>query len=316
MAKRENRISLLILIFCLLSISIFAQREIAITIDDPNTTETYKMNWQERDDAILNVLSKHKIKAALFVCGMRVADTNGKTLLNKWDERQHLICNHSYSHLYYNSEANTSDIFITDFNKGDSIIRSHRHYAKYFRFPYLKEGNTANKRDSMRVAMNLKDYKNGYVTIDASDWYIDGQIRAAIKNDVNADLAPYREYYIKHILNRASYYDSLARLVFKRNIKHTLLIHHSLLNALCLDDLLIALKTKGWKLIDAEKAFKDLIFSQHPLIEPCGESIVWQCAKENEEHSRTLRYPAEDGEYEKEPLEKYLREYKLRAKSE
>lgn len=314
MMKRKIRFLIVGVLLILMQISAFAQKEIAITIDDPNTSETFKLNWQERNNSILKTLDKHKIKAALFVCGMRVNDSNGKELLNKWDIKNHLICNHSYSHLYFNSKSKTSEFFIADFNKGDSLIRNFKNYTKLFRFPYLKEGNTAQKRDSMRVAMKTDGYKNGYVTIDASDWYIDAQISIALKKDINTDLTPYKEYYINHILDRAKYYDSLAHLVFKRDIKHTLLIHHSLLNALFLDDLLIALNENGWKLINAKEAYYDVISSQQPLIEPCGESIVWQCAEQIEEISKTLRYPGEDEEYEKEPLEKYIEEYELRMK--
>lgn len=303
----KNKIIFLFFIF--ISAIGFAQREIAITIDDPNTIATPILSWEERDDAILNTLDKHKIKAALFVCGMRVDNIDGKKMLEKWDDKKHLICNHSYSHFYYNSKSKISSLFISDFYKGDSLIKGYKNYTKLFRFPYLKEGNNASKRDSMRAAMAKEGYKNGHVTIDASDWYIDEQIAEALQKDKNADLTPYKEYYIQHILNRADYYDSLAHSVFKREIKHTLLVHHSLLNALFLDDLLVALKAKGWKLIDTKKAFKDAVFSEQPMIAPCGESIVWQCAKQKDSISKTLRYPAEDGEYEKEPLEKYLKEY-------
>jgi peptidoglycan-N-acetylglucosamine deacetylase len=308
-----NRNYLLVsIIFYLLFTSVFAQRQVAITIDDPTTKDTPKLNWQVRDSMILNTLDKHKIKVALFVCGMRVDTKEGKALLSNWDSKKHLICNHSYSHLYYNSKAKTSTIFITDFKRGDSIINTYKNYTKLFRFPYLKEGNTSGKRDSMRIAMNKEGYKNGYVTIDASDWYIDAQITLELKKDLNADLTPYKEYYIHHILNRANYYDSLAHVVYKRNIRHTLLIHHSLLNALFLDDLLTALKANGWNIIDAKRAFKDKVFQKQPNIEPCGEGLVWQCAAQIESISKTLRYPAEDEKYEKEPLKLFLEEYKTR----
>lgn len=293
------------------SFNVFAQNSLAITMDDPNTYETPIMNWQQRNEAILNTLDKHKIKAALFVCGMRVNDSNGITLLKKWDQKKHLICNHSYSHLYFNSKSRSSEQFISDFMKGDSIIKPYKNYTKLFRFPYLKEGNTAVKRDSMRIAMNNFNYKNGYVSIDASDWYIDAEIIKAVKKDSNTDLTPYKLYYINHILDRANYYDSLAQLLFKREIHHTLLIHHSLLNALFLDDLLMALEAHGWKLIDAKTAYKDAVFNEQPKIEPCGESIVWQCAELNESLSKTLRYPAEDEIYEKETFTKFIQNYLL-----
>lgn len=286
-----------------------AQKQIAITIDDPNTNKTAIFNWQERNDAILKTLDNHKIKVALFVCGMRVSDTNGVFLLNTWDEKGHLICNHTYSHLYYNSDLNTSRIFIADFKKGDSVIRNYKNYTRLFRFPYLKEGNTAVKRDVIRTALSNDNYKNGHVTIDASDWYIDSEIAKVLKVNADADLSAYKAYYVKHILDRTKYYDSLAHLIFKRDIKHTLLIHHSLLNALFLNDLLLALKNNGWELIDAKQAFTDDIFSKQPLIAPCGESLVWQCAQLDKKLSKSLRYPAEDGEYEIESLKLFIKGY-------
>jgi peptidoglycan/xylan/chitin deacetylase (PgdA/CDA1 family) len=309
--KRRNNMNLLsAILFCIISILTFGQKQISITIDDPTTKETPKLTYLERDSMILKALDLHEIKAALFVCGMRVDNSNGRLLLNNWDSKNHLICNHSYSHLYYNSKSLTGEAFAADFKKGDSIIRNYKNYNQLFRFPFLKEGNTVEKRDSMRFLMKNEGYKNGYVTIDASDWFIDAQLTAALQKDINTDLTPYKEFYIKHILERANYYDSLAHLVFKRDIKHTLLIHHSLLNALFLNDLLNALRINGWELINTKDAFKDEVFQLQPNIVPCGESIIWQCAKQIDWISKNLRYPAEDEEYEKEPLETYLDQYK------
>ena len=79
---------------------------------------------------------------------------------------------------------------------------------------------------------------------------------------------------------RALYYDDLARKVLGRSVKHTILMHFNLLNALFLGDLLKMFKSKGWKLIDAEQAFKDPVFSAAPKIVPAGESIIWALAKE------------------------------------
>lgn len=305
-----------IVIILLLNASLYAQKEMAITIDDPTTALTPKLAWQERNDALLKTLKKHRIKAALFVCGMRIADTDGQKLLQQWDDQGHMICNHSYSHLYFNGKSTTFKKFSNDFIKGDSVIKHYKQYAQYFRFPYLKEGNTAQKRDSMRVLMAQLGYKNGAVTIDASDWYVDAEMTKALKQDSNTDLTPYKEYYIQHILDRAAYYDSLAVLVFRRPVKHTLLIHHSLLNALFLDDLLAALQKNGWKLIDAKAAFKDPVFDEAPKIEPCGESLLWQCAKTIPAIAPSLRYPGEDGEYEKIPLEQAVNAYRNNSKKD
>lgn len=311
----QKRMMRTILIFSFLiatfGIQLFAQKQIAITLDDPNTYNTALFNWQERNNKILSTLDKHKIKAALYVCGMRVNDENGVKLLNSWDKNNHLICNHSYNHLYYNSSKVSINQFIADYLKGDSIINRYHNYTKLFRFPYLKEGNSTDKRDSMRVAMKEKEYKNGYVTVDASDWYIDSKIHEQLKLNPDANLEAYKQYYINHIMDRIRYYDSLSVVTFQRRIPHTLLLHHSLLNALFLDDVLTAIKDSGWELIDAQKAYKDDVFNLQFEVLPCGESLVWQSAKTNPSTAATLRYPAEDGDYEKQNLENFIRSYSI-----
>jgi glyoxylase-like metal-dependent hydrolase (beta-lactamase superfamily II)/peptidoglycan/xylan/chitin deacetylase (PgdA/CDA1 family) len=294
--------------------SLFAQKQIAITFDDPNTYGSPIMEWEERNAKILSSLDKHKVKSALFVCGMRVNDFDGKTLLNSWDKRGHLMCNHSYSHLYYHSAKISINEYVVDFLKGDSMIRDYDNYTKLFRYPYLKEGNSTEKRDSMRVILKENGYRNGYVTVDASDWYIDSKITEQLKLNPEANLEAYKQYYINHIIDRIKYYDSLSLITFQRRIPHTLLLHHNLLNALFLDDLLIAIKDSGWELIDAEKTYNDEVFSLQYQILPCGESLVWQSAKNNESTASTLRYPAEDGEYENEKLHDFVSNFNTTIK--
>jgi hypothetical protein len=63
-------------------------------------------------------------------------------------------------------------------------------------------------------------------------------------------------------------------------------------------------KQKGWKLISANEAFKDSVFKLEPKIQPAGESIVWAAAKETGKYEDILRYPGEDGEYEKDEMDK------------
>jgi len=282
-----------------------AQRQLAITVDDPNSQETPILNSEQRNLKILEALRSHHVKAALFVCGQSVDDTAGVKMLMAWDDGEHMICNHTYSHLNLNSSMVSAVQFTDDCRHTDSMIRSYRNYTKLFRFPYLKEGNSRAKRDSVRTYLASQGYKNGSVTIDASDWFINAKLTEALRTDSLCDITLYGQYYIRHILERARYYDSLAILVYGRNVKHTLLIHHSLLNALFLDSLLVALITDGWEIIDAAEAYRDQAYTSQPDVVPAGESLVWQYARMNPVLSPSLRYPAEDSRYE----EKHLRDY-------
>jgi peptidoglycan/xylan/chitin deacetylase (PgdA/CDA1 family) len=272
--------------------------QFSITMDDFNWRNAVKLTAGQRNQATLNALQSHSIRAALFVMGRNIEAPEGKELLSAWDKAGHMIGNHTYSHRNYNASATVIAEYQEDILRAEALLKDFPRFRKYFRFPMLKEGDTAAKRDAMRSFLAQHGYRNGHVTIDNSDWVIDSRLTARLKTDAAADVKPYRDFYMEHMWTRAQYYDSLARRVLGRPVKHTVLVHFNLLNGLFLNDLLAMFKSKGWQPIDAEEAFVDPVFSAMPKVVPAGESIVWSLAKEKGTIAKSLRYPAEDGEYE------------------
>src|ERR1700741_4900307 len=221
------------------------QPKICFTFDDGSTNDILTYKQQDWNALILKHLKAENLQAVLFASGKGLTGSKGKSLLESWDKAGHLIGNHTFSHKNYNNPNTSFQYFKNDFLKNDSLINTYDHYAKLFRFPYLKEGNTTEKRDSMRWFLKSMRYANGYVTIDASDWYYDTRLIEALKANPNLDLAPYKKAYLEHILDRALYYDSLAYLLTGRKIHHSLLLHHNLASALFLGDLIQLFKSRG-----------------------------------------------------------------------
>jgi peptidoglycan/xylan/chitin deacetylase (PgdA/CDA1 family) len=278
---------------------------IAVTMDDFNWNNSLKLNPQQRNQAILGALKSHgNLKAALFVAGKNADSETGKALLREWDRAGHMIGNHSYSHRELNNPKVTAEAFNADILKGEEVLKGFPRFQKSFRFPYLKEGESAAERDAVRAFLKQRGYRNGHVTIDASDWAVDSRLSARLKKEPLADLQPYREFYLAHMWERAGYYDGLSRRVLGRSVKHTMLVHFNLLNALFLGDLLNMFKNKGWKLIDATDAFKDPVFSTEPQVVPAGESIILALAKQTGRFDSLLRYPGEDSAYENAKMDK------------
>ena len=272
--------------------------QFSITMDDFNWQNAVKLTAAERNNAILNTLDAHSHKAALFVIGRNIESDEGKQLLTTWDKAGHMIGNHTYSHRNLNAPEMNVEEYQQDVLRAEELLKEFPRFRKYFRFPMLKEGDTVAKRDAMRSFFAEHNYRIGHVTIDNSDWLIDQRLTARLKKDPNADVKRYRDFYLDHIWARSEYYDSLARRVLGRPVKHTLLIHFNLLSGLFLGDLLAMYKAKGWRLIDAEEAFGDPVFAAKPKVVPAGESIVWSLAKEKGTIAKSLRYPAEDGAHE------------------
>jgi len=60
--------------------------------------------------------------------------------------------------------------FEADTLKNEALIRDYSRFVRLFRFPFFKEGDTAEKRDGMRSFLQQYGYRSGRATIDASDW--------------------------------------------------------------------------------------------------------------------------------------------------
>ncbi len=284
----------------LLFASLANSQSVALTFDDgPDMADTTGLNAADRNTAILRQLAAAHLKSILFVTRTD-ADQNRNDLIREWGTEGHQIGNHTATH------PDFEQVSLADYEQElltcDQAIHGMPGYTRRFRFPYLKEGDTTEKRDGFRAFLASNSYTTGPVSIDASDWYYSQRLSARLKKRPDANTRPYRNAYLRHLYDRAQYYDGLSRAVLGRSVAHVLLLHHNLINALFLKDVIQMFKNKGWTLIDSEAAFKDPVYGTRPNTLPAGESILWALAKQK--GVAGLRYPGEDDVYEKPILDR------------
>ena len=159
----------------LTSFNCMSHPKISFTFDDGDTSDVAGFRNNDWNQMILNHLKDNKITSAFFVKGKGLDNDKGKKIIQSWNDEGHIICNHTYTHRSYNSSSFVD--YKTDFLKNDSLIKNFSNFTKFFRFPYLKEGETADKIQLFRELLKENSYRNGYVTIDASDWYINGRLQ-------------------------------------------------------------------------------------------------------------------------------------------
>jgi peptidoglycan/xylan/chitin deacetylase (PgdA/CDA1 family) len=278
--------------------------KISFSFDDGSTNDFGAYKLKTWNQLLLNSLKKHNLKVILFSTGHNKENARGKYVLSSWNDAGHSIGNHTYSHPNFNSKTVSLAKFESEFIHNDTIINKYSNYCRYFRFPYLKEGDTPEKVNGFRQFLKEHQYKNGHVTIDASDWYIDSRLVKRLKENPQADISGFNDYYKNHLLNRALFYDSIAYQLTNRHIHHVLLLHHNLAAALFLDDLITYFEANGWEVEDTNKAYQDKIYDEVPNTIPAGESLIWALANQSGQFKKVLRYPAEDGEYEKPLMDK------------
>ena len=280
-----------------------AKPTVSFTFDDGITHDIVNYKFERWNGMILAALETADLTAIFFVAGHNKLDKKGRYLLAEWDKRNHQIANHTFSHPNFNAEEHTVKVFENELLKTDSIINTYANYAKYFRFPYLKEGKTQEKVEGIRSVLKAHNYRNGHVTIDASDWYVNSRLIKQMRSGEAIDTAAFRAFYLAHIMERANFYESLAYEMNGRHIKHTLLLHHNLTSALFLGSLIEKFKSEGWEVVNATEAFEDPIYHRIPKVVPAGESLIWALAKESGQFESRLRYPAEDSRYEKDKMD-------------
>ena len=297
---RNHSIQLCLALLLGIPISGHAQ-SLALSFDDglDPQVQPQAASWNA---TILAALSKAHIKSILFAAGKRVDSPEGLSLVKEWGNAGHAVGNHTYSHLNFGSEQTMLEAFCTDVEKNESLLKSIPGWTLRFRFPYLKEGETAAKRDEFRHWLFVHHYKTGAVSIDASDWYYNNRYLAWKDAHPREELSRFRTAYLDHLWSRATYYDALSEELLHRSIKHVLLLHTNAINAAFLSDVIALFKSKGWTFISPEEAYQDAVYAMNPTVLPAGESILWSLAKQN--GFKDLRYPAEDDIYEKPLLDK------------
>lgn len=277
---------------------------IAISFDDGSTTNMPGYSWKEWHSKILNHLEKHQIKGMLFAVGGQLNHEKGKYVLESWKEAGHYLGNHTYSHPNFSSENVSLEDYKLDFSKNKRFLDQYDNLLPYFRFPYLREGETEAKRDGFRQFLDDEGVQIAHVTVDGEDWYINNRLVNMLKQNPNADLMGFRNLYVQHHVDRARFNDSLAMVLTGRKIDHVLLLHHNLAAGLFLGDLLEALKVEGWELIDIEVALQDSIYLNRPQTIPAGGNLLRALSKEKGIYGKLFRFPAENEGYLKKKMDK------------
>ncbi|MRW94448.1 polysaccharide deacetylase family protein [Duganella sp. FT80W] len=280
-------------------------QSVAFTFDDgPRLAETPLLSPAQRNQALLDALSAQQVQAALFVtCGNGADRPQGYALAQAWGRAGHVIGNHTMTHLDLNSAKVTLAQYQQEVADCDRITSTLAGYRKWFRYTYLREGNTLEKRDGMRDYLRQSGYRDAYVSLDTSDWRLDEKLVDVLRANAQADLTPIRLAYLSHLRQRAEAYRDLSRQLEGRDIPQIMLLHHNLINALWLKDAIQQFKDMGWTIVTPEQAFADAVYQQSPEKLVAGQSLLLSIAR-----SRGLgKFPGwerlvDDGDFEIEAL--------------
>jgi peptidoglycan-N-acetylglucosamine deacetylase len=246
----------------------FPQAKVALTIDDlpshgalpPGMTRT------EVAKSILKTLKDaHAPQVYGFVNAKKLEQhPEDIEVLQLWRDSGFPLGNHTYAHLSLN--ASTADQFDQNVAEDEPLLKSlmdHQNWH-WFRYPYLWEGDTLEKRHAVRQYLKDHKYRVAQVTLDFEDYLWNGPYaRCTEKNDV-ASIDWLKSSYMATAAQYIALGQSTAKLIYGRDIKHVLLLHIGGFETVMLPQLLDSLKRQGFKLITLADAEKDPAYKSDP----------------------------------------------------
>jgi peptidoglycan-N-acetylglucosamine deacetylase len=243
-------------------------QEVAITVDDLPSHGALPPGMT-RSDVARSILKALKDARAPKVHGF----VNAKKLeqhpedievLKLWRSAGFPLGNHTYAHLSLN--VSTAEEFDKNFAADEPELKSlmGRDNWHWFRYPYLWEGDTLEKRHAVRQYLKDHKYHVAQVTLDFEDYLWNGPYaRCAEKNDTGS-IDWLKSTYLAMAAEYIALDRTMAKLIYGREIKHVLLVHIGGFETVMLPQLLEYLKMQNFQFITLPEAEKDSAYKSDP----------------------------------------------------
>jgi peptidoglycan-N-acetylglucosamine deacetylase len=253
----------LLWLFCATS----SAQKLAITLDDlplngllpPGVTRV-----ETARNVIESLRKRHVPPVYGFINAKKLeGNADGAEALKLWAAAEP-VGNHTYAHM--DLEQNPPEAFEREIEGNEPALEllQAKDNWHWFRYPYLHEGDTVEKRRAVRAYLKAHGYRIAQVTLDWEDYlWNTAYARCVAKNDTKSI-----EWLHTSYLNTASEFLDLgreqAKLIYGREISYVLLMHLGAYSSTILPDALDLLKKKGFKLVTLEEAESDAAYESDP----------------------------------------------------
>jgi cellulose synthase/poly-beta-1,6-N-acetylglucosamine synthase-like glycosyltransferase/peptidoglycan/xylan/chitin deacetylase (PgdA/CDA1 family) len=277
-AKTRRFATPVVVPLCLLLPAPAMGTEIAITFDDLPTHGELPpgVGREALVEAVVASLKRHGITGAVgFVNGgqLRVVPAYS-AIVAKWVAAGYQLGNHTLSHIDLDRSEIAAYLADVDDNETALAFDTVRRGPRLFRYPYLHEGDTLDKRAAVRAALHARGYHIAPVTVLFSDWlWSEAYVRCRRRGDSDA-----AEAMKRGLLDEADaaldWSERHSRAVIGRPVKHIVLLHLAAIHGVVLDDLLNRYAQRGARFIPVADAMTDPIYAIDPGVIGYGNFLL------------------------------------------
>jgi len=234
-------------------------QEVAITFDDlpahsalpPGETRV------EIVQRILDALRGAGVRSAHgFVNGGQVErEPASEPALAMWRKAGHPLGNHTWSHSNLNAVGAAA--FEADIARNEARLDPRE--DRWFRFPFLAEGDAPETRAHVRRWLADRGYRIASVTLNFDDWAFNEPYARCVAKGDTAAVADLERRYLDRARQSLAYSRGLARTLYGRDIPYVLLMHVGAFDARMLPRLLEDYRGVGVRFVSLKAA------ARHPF---------------------------------------------------
>lgn len=249
-----------------------------VTVDDLPIASELHVDPRERlaiTRDLLETLERHGVPAVGFVTWRNVKDDTDIDLLRMWLDAGHELGNHSDQHLNYS--ATDVEEYIADVERARvrlaQLLAERGSSVRFFRFPFLREGDTMEKLSAMRAYLDQSGQRNVPVTIDNQDWSFERPwVEASRAGDERAAARVGAEY-LAAVRLAVAHHERTSRRLFERDVPQILLLHANAVGAANWDGLFTELTENGHRFAKADEVLADsALLVEHDYVGSYGPS--------------------------------------------
>lgn len=276
-----------------------APLQIAITVDDLPVHGPYPSSETPISVAhtVISALRAQKVDAYGFTNAYWTEkDPPTKAVLQAWKDAGLPLGNHGWAHRHL-SEMTAAE-FEQELMKDDSALQPlSTGDWKWFRYPFLDEGESLEKRTASREILARHGYKVASVTMDFSDWQWTGPYARCMDSGDKAGVAKLEQLYLQSARENIGFFRQLSRTVHGRDIPYVLLLHISAFEGRMLPRLLKLYRDEGFEFVSLAKAEADPAYADQvdPTVPPELQGLERQASEKAPLPSRTDYQPILDG---------------------
>jgi peptidoglycan/xylan/chitin deacetylase (PgdA/CDA1 family) len=262
--KRALTLGALLLAGCATPQAREAPPMLAITIDDLPVMEPYPPG------TTANQVSEQMIAAirAAGVSGV-TGFVNAKWLqdrpetgaaLEAWRGAGVLLGNHGWAHRGLSGMSPAE--FESEVVKNDDVLEKLGQGAdwRWFRYPYLDEGESAEKRRTARQILAAHGYRVAAVTMGFSDWQWTQPYARCMAAGDKAAVSQLERMYLDAARENIAVGRDTAHKLYERDIPYVLLMHVSAMSARMMPRLLGLYRDEGFRFVSLAEAQGDAVY--------------------------------------------------------